>query len=79
SMRHLDAFTNIIYISTPLNLIKERILEDQERGLAVPDGMSIEDIFKERESLYEKWAKQTIDGRLSVDTLVKTIVSLSNG
>ncbi|MDB9898471.1 shikimate kinase [Gammaproteobacteria bacterium] len=79
SMRHLDAFTNIIYICTPLNLIKERILEDQERGLAVPDGMSIEDIFKERESLYEKWAKQTIDGRLSVDTLVKTIVSLSNG
>ena len=54
-------------------------MEDQERGLAVPDGMSIEDIFKERESLYEKWAKQTIDGRLSVDTLVKTIVSLSNG
>jgi shikimate kinase len=78
-MRHLDAFTNIIYISTPLDLIKERVLEDQERGLAVPDGMSIEDIFKERESLYEKWAKQTIDGRLSVDTLVKTIVSLSNG
>ena len=78
-MRHLDAFTNIIYISTPLDLIKKRVLEDQERGLAVPDGMSIEDIFKERESLYEKWAKQTIDGRLSVDTLVKTIVSLSNG
>jgi shikimate kinase len=77
-MRHLDAFTNIIYISTPLDLIKERVLEDQERGLAVPDGMSIEDIFKERESLYEKWAKQTIDGRLSVDTLVNTIVSLSN-
>ena len=62
-----------------LDLIKERVLEDQERGLAVPDGMSIEDIFKERESLYEKWAKQTIDGRLSVDTLVNTIVSLSNG
>jgi shikimate kinase len=77
-MKHLDAFTNIIYISTPLDLIKKRVLEDQERGLAVPDGMSIEDIFKERESLYEKWAKQTIDGRLSVDTLVNTIVSLSN-
>ena len=41
SMRHLDAFTNIIYISTPLNLIKERVLEDQERGLNVLNAHSV--------------------------------------
>ena len=78
AMSHLQSFTKIIYISTPLNIIKERIGNGQERGFAVPDGMSIEDVFYEREPLYNKWADKTVDGSLSVDQLVQIISKFKN-
>jgi shikimate kinase len=73
AMSHLKSFTKVIYILTPLNIIKKRIGYGQERGFAVPDGMSIEDVFYEREPLYNKWADKTVDGSLSIDQLIKII------
>ena len=73
AMSHLKSFTKVIYILTPLNIIKKRIGDGQERGFAVPDGMSIEDVFYEREPLYNKWADKTVDGSLSIDQLIKII------
>ena len=55
--------------------IKNRIGGGQKRGLAVPEGTSIEDAFNERKPMYEKWAQITIDGTLSVDELVNLIIS----
>ena len=75
SMNHLKEFSKIIYISVPLNIIKNRIGGGQKRGLAVPEGTSIEDAFNERKPMYEKWAQITIDGTLSVDELVNLIIS----
>ena len=68
-MTHLQSFSKIIYISTPLSIINERIGDGQGRGFAAPDGMSIEDVFYEREPLYKKWADKTVDGSLSIDQL----------
>ena len=75
SMNHLEKFSKIIYISVPLNIIKNRIGGGQKRGLAVPQGTSIEYAFNERKPMYEKWAQITIDGTLSVDELVNLIIS----
>mgnify|MGYP000555640970 FL=1 len=62
SMDHLKTFSKIVYINTPLEIIIERIDIGQERGLAVPDGMTIPEVYSERKTLYEKYAKYTIDG-----------------
>lgn len=73
AMSHLQSFSKIIYISTPLSIIKERIGDGQGRGFAAPNEMSIEDVFYEREPLYNKWADKTVDGSLAKDQLIQII------
>ena len=73
SMLHLSSFSEIIYINTPLDVIKHRIGQGQQRGLAAPEGSTIDEIYQEREPLYRKWANTTLDGQESVDNLVSSI------
>jgi shikimate kinase len=73
SMLHLSSFSKIIYINTPLDVIKHRIDQGQQRGLAAPEGSTIDEIYQERESLYRKWANTTLDGQESVESLVSSI------
>ena len=73
SMDHLKTFSKIVYINTPLEIIIERIDIGQERGLAVPDGMTIAEVYSERKTLYEKYAKYTIDGSSSIDSLIEEV------
>ena len=76
SMLHLNSFSKIIYINTPLDEIKQRIGDGQERGLAAPDDLSIDDIYKERVPLYNKWADITLNGNKSIEDLISKIISL---
>ena len=73
SMDHLKTFSKIVYINTPLEIIIERIDIGQERGLAVPDGMTIPEVYSERKTLYEKYAKYTIDGSSSIESLIEEV------
>jgi shikimate kinase len=75
SMKHLKSFSKIIYIDTPLATIVERIDIGQERGLAVPDGLSISDIYSERKPLYEEFSEHIVDGSKSVDEIVDEIIA----
>tara|TARA_X000001036_G_C20573394_1_gene763612 strand:+ start:277 stop:765 length:489 start_codon:yes stop_codon:yes gene_type:complete len=75
SMLHLSSFSKIIYINTPLDEIKNRIGQGQQRGLAAPEGLSIDEIYLEREPLYKKWADATLDGKDSVEKMVSSIIS----
>lgn len=73
SMLHLSSFSEIIYINTPLDVIKHRIGQGQQRGLAAPEGSTIDEIYQEREPLYRKWANTTLDGQESVESLISSI------
>ena len=74
SMEYLSSFSKLIYISTPIEVIKERIGSGQQRGLAAPIGTSIESVYLERRPMYEKWAQVTLDGMLSIDELVDFVI-----
>ena len=76
SMHHLMSFTKIIYIDTPLDMIIERIGIGQERGLAMPDGMSVSDVYIERKPLYEKFSQLTVDGSKSIEQLVDEVQTI---
>ena len=73
SMHHLMSFSKIIYIDTPLDVIIKRIGIGQERGLAMPDGISIPDVYLERKPLYEKFSQFTVDGTKSIEQLVSEV------
>ena len=70
SMEHLKSFSSIIFIKTPLDEIIKRIDIGQERGLAVPLGMSIPDVYSEREPMYQKYHDFILDGSKTIDKLV---------
>jgi|TARA_B110000967_G_scaffold209970_1_gene269045 shikimate kinase len=74
AISYLNSFSKIVYISTPLDVIKSRIGVGQERGLAVAEGTTIEDTYSERKPLYEKWAQLTLDGTKPINDLVKDII-----
>ena len=71
AMNYLKSFSKIIYINTPLEIIMKRINTGQGRGLAVPDGMSVSEVYSERKPLYEKFAEYTLDGGESIEGLIK--------
>tara|TARA_B100000073_G_C23685927_1_gene554472 strand:+ start:592 stop:1086 length:495 start_codon:yes stop_codon:yes gene_type:complete len=73
SIKHLSKFAKIIYIEAPLEIIIERIKQEDERGLAVPDGMSIPEIYIERKPLYEKYSEIILDGSKSIPSLIADI------
>ncbi len=76
SMLHLSKFSKIIYLDTPFDIIKNRIENGEDRGLAVVPGTSIEDAYKERIVLYEKWGELKLDGSLSIDELISHTLSI---
>ena len=78
SMMHLKTFSKIIYIKTPLKTIINRIDAGQERGLAVPDGLSISEVYTEREPLYDNHAQFILDGSKSIDELVELVNQIIN-
>ena len=63
-------FGKIIYINTPLEIIMERIDAGQGRGLAVPDNMTVSEVYSERKPLYENFAEYTLDGAKSIEELI---------
>ena len=73
SMQHLKSFSYIIYIETALETIINRIDVGQERGLAVPDGLTIPEVYAEREPLYNQYADFILDGSKSIQELTKLI------
>ena len=75
AMSHLRSLGPIAYLDVPLPLILERIARNPSRGLAIAPGQSVEDLFREREALYARYADYTIDaGGLLPEACAKAIL-----
>ncbi|MGH1485404.1 MAG: shikimate kinase [Cellvibrionaceae bacterium] len=60
-MQHLKKQGLVIYLQVSLEEITRRIDNEDSRGIARPEGQSLEDVYNERIPLYEKYADITID------------------
>lgn len=65
AMRHLASLGPIVYLDVRLPVILERIARKPDRGLAIAPGQTVEDLFREREALYRRYA----DISLTVENL----------
>lgn len=61
AMSHLKQKGKVFYLNVPVDEIKKRINNISTRGIAAKKGETIEQIFKERNSLYLKYADEIID------------------
>ena len=61
AMRHLKARGIALYMRLPLPLLLDRLTNIDSRGVVMTPGQSVEDLFEEREALYERYADVTVD------------------
>lgn len=61
AMQHLSEISTVVYLKLTYRDVKNRLGDLKDRGVALKDGMSLMDLYKERVPLYEKYAEVTID------------------
>ncbi len=72
AMAHLKSIGTIVYLKLGLDSIKERLGNLKERGVAVRDGQTLEELYAERVPCYEKYADITIECE---NRMIKDIVA----
>ncbi len=60
AMKHLKKDGLVLFLQTGLTTLKKRINNYETRGLAKRPDQSFEDLFREREVLYKKYADVTL-------------------
>ncbi len=80
SMRHLQAMGRIVYLNVPLPVLKRRIRNITTRGIAFAKGETLDDVYRKRAPLYEKYADITVDvsGRCHIETVTGKIMAEFN-
>ena len=61
AMENLRRNGTVIYIKLPCEEIKRRVKNITTRGLVMRPGETLDDVFRERAPLYEKYADITVD------------------
>lgn len=78
-MKHLGSSATIIYLDVPLNELRKRVINYDSRGIAARADQSFEDLFAERNALYQQYGEVMIpafdcraeDVVVAIKTLVK--------
>lgn len=61
AMRHLSSIALICYLQLSYESISERLGNLEERGVVLKESQNLEQLYKERTPLYEKYANMTVD------------------
>ncbi len=60
TMEHLASLGPVVFLDVPMETILERIARNPDRGLAIAPGQTVEDLFREREELYRRYATLSV-------------------
>jgi len=61
AMNHLKTGGVIVYLDLPLEMLKKRLTDLNIRGVVMSKEQTLDDLYKERTPLYEKWADVKVD------------------
>ncbi len=76
AMAHYKQIGTVVYLSLPLEGIRERLGDLTERGVTLRDGQDLDGLYVERQPLYERYADVTVDCEgLSIREIVEQIVA----
>ncbi len=75
AMEHLRAIGSIVYLSLPIDAVREHIgTTSTSRGVVYRIGGDLDSLYRERVPLYEKYADFTVDcNRLTVTEVAREI------
>jgi len=79
AMEHLSKTCTIIYLFIDFQGLMHRLSDVTSRGVAIKPGKTVEDLYKERTPLYERYCHIKIDcNSLSLEQVVeKAVIALS--
>lgn len=76
AMEHLREIGHIVYIRLSCEEIIRRVNNIKTRGIAMKKGKTMEDVYKERVPLYEKYADIIVDGEnTTIEEAVERILA----
>ena len=61
AMEHLSALGTVVYLRIPFETMKERLGDYTHRGVVMPNGGTLEEMYRERAPLYERYAHLAVD------------------
>lgn len=74
AMEHLKSLGTCVFLDIHLGALKRRRVNMSTRGIAAQKGLGLEDIYKQRQPLYEKYADITVScARKTVEMIVSEI------
>ena len=78
AMAHLGRDGTIVHLDVSLSTIKSRLSDIKTRGVAIADGLTIDDLYAERAPLYEKYANVTVncDGKTAEECVDAIVAAL---
>ena len=70
-MAHLKALGTVVYLHIDYDTLMRRLHNAKQRGVVLKDGQTIEELYRERIVLYERYADITVkeDGHSLEDTV----------
>ena len=79
AMRHLQELGAVVYLRVALDDLAARLNDMKGRGVALREGQTLADLYRERTVLYEKYAELTVseDGQTMEDTVAAVKEALS--
>ena len=80
AMKHLQKIARVIFLDLPYEEMEKRIGDPVKRGVAIPEGFSLRDLYKERTELYRKYADYTLEEEnLSIEECLKKLMQYLDG
>ena len=61
AMNHLREISKVIFLHVPYEEMEKRIGDPVKRGVAIPEGFTLKDLYEERTALYRKYAEFTLE------------------
>ena len=79
AMEHLKEIGTVVYLRLSCRTIARRLGDLHERGVALKDGQTLEELYQERIPYYEKYADVTVNcERKSIRKIVEEIAAKLN-
>lgn len=79
AMNHLKQNGAAVYLDVPFDELQKRLTNIKTRGIAIRPGKTLEDVFRERLVLYDRYADITVDCiNMTVEENVEKIIEQLN-
>ena len=73
AMTHLGTLGKIVYIHISYEEMEARLGDYAHRGVIMPDGFTLRDLYEQRRALYERYADVTVSGEGGMSAAIERI------